>query len=268
MRKLAGGIKALLTENWELYVSLVKNDFKARYNGSAYGVVWGVIQPLVTILIYWFVFQVGLRAGTRPDGIPYILWLICGILPWFFFSEALGMVTNSIVEYSYLVKKVHFRMSLIPEIKIGSSLVMHIIFLTIGTVILNFYGYAANWYYLQLIYYIGAMIYLLIGNAMLLSALNVFFRDMSQIIGIVIQIGFWAIPIVWGSEMLSPPLMILFKLNPVFYLVEGYRDTLLNHVPFWMHLRQTAYFWAFSTALFIIGAKVFRKLKPSFADVL
>ena len=72
-------------DNRMLYYSLVRNDFRTRYNGSAFGVVWGFIQPLVTVMVYWFVFQVGLRAGARPDGTPYILWLICGMVPWFYF---------------------------------------------------------------------------------------------------------------------------------------------------------------------------------------
>lgn len=268
LRTILNRVKSLLTENRDLYISLVENDFKSRYNGSAFGVIWGMIQPLVTILIYWFVFQFGLRAGSRPDGIPYILWLICGMLPWFFFSEALSAVTGAFVEYSYLVKKVHFQMSIIPEIKIGSSLVIHMIFIVIGTVVLNFYGIQANWYYFQLIYYIVASIYLLAGTGLILSSLNVFFRDMSQIVGILIQIGFWVIPIVWGSEILTPPLLLFFKLNPVFYIVEGYRETLLNGIPFWSHPTQTFYFWSISTVLLLIGAKIFQKLKPSFADVL
>lgn len=122
----------------------MENDFHSRYNGSAFGAFWGVVQPLITVLVYWFVFQIGLRAGDRPDHTPYILWLICGMVPWFFFSEALGAVTNSLIEYGYLVKKLYFKVALIPMIKIGSSLIMHGIFIVLTTIILNFYGYKAD----------------------------------------------------------------------------------------------------------------------------
>jgi len=260
--------KDLIAENKEIYISLVKNDFRSRYNGSAFGIFWGFIQPLITVLVYWFVFQVGLRSGERPDGTPYILWLISGIIPWFFFSEALGVMTNSFVEYGYLVKKVHFRMGLIPMIKIGSALIVHVVFLTFSTIILNFYGYQADWFYFQLIYYMGAMIFLLIGMGLLVSSITVFFRDMSQIVSIVIQVGFWIIPIVWGSEMLPPVVKIIFQMNPVYYIVEGYRESLVSTIPFWEHPIQTLYFWSVATIVFAVGLKVFRKLKTSFADVL
>lgn len=261
-------IKKLWIEYKDLYFSLVKNDFHSRYNGSAYGMIWGIVQPMVTIMVYWFVFQVGLRSGDRPDGTPYILWLICGMIPWFFISEALSATTNCFLEYSYLVKKVNFRLGLIPLIKIGSSLLMHIVFLLFAVAILNLYGYTVNLAYFQIPYYVLAACFLLVGVGLVVSSITVFFRDMSQIIGIVIQVGFWAIPIVWGSESLSGWFLIFFKLNPVYYVVEGYREMLISGEFFWIHPAQTLYFWTISMVLFIVGYKVFHKLKPNFADVL
>ena len=257
-----------ILENKGLYLSLVQNDFHSRYNGSIFGIVWGFIQPIITVMVYWFVFQVGLRSGDRPDGTPYIIWLICGIVPWFFFSEVLGTTANSFVEYGYLVKKVHFQVGMIPMIKIGSALIVHIVFVVLDTVILNFYGYKADWFYFQVLYYMAAMCFLLVGIGLLLSSVTVFFRDMSQIVGIIIQVGFWVIPIVWGSEVLPPTVKILFQMNPVYYIVEGYRESFISHILFWNHPIQTVYYWLFSSAVFAIGLKSFRKLKSSFADVL
>ena len=239
----------MVIDNRDLYFSLVRNDFRSRYNGSAFGIVWGFIQPLVTVMVYWFVFQVGLRAGSRPDGTPYILWLICGIVPWFYFSEALGSVTNSFIE-------------------IGSAWLVHVVFTVLATVILNFYGYRADWFYFQVLYYMGAVTFLLVGVGLFLSSVTVFFRDMSQIVGIIIQVGFWVIPIVWGSEILPPAVKLIFELNPVYYIVEGYRDSLLAGVPFWAHPFQTLYFWSLALMVFLFGLRSFRKLKPGFADVL
>lgn len=254
--------------NRGLYWSLVQNDFHARYNGSIFGIIWGFIQPIITVMVYWFVFQIGLRSGDRPDGTPYILWLICGIVPWFFFSEAVGATTNSFIEYGYLVKKVQFQVGMIPMIKIGSALIVHVVFVVFCTVILNFYGYKADWFYFQMLYYMAAMVFLLVGIGLFLSAVTVFFRDMSQIVAIIIQVGFWVIPIVWGSEVLPHAVKILFELNPVYYIVEGYRESLLTHVFFWSHPVQTIYYWSASLVMFLVGLKCFRRLKPSFADVL
>ena len=258
----------MLLKQKNIYLSMVRNDFRSRYNGSAFGNLWGVIQPLVTIAVYWFVFAVGMKASARPDGTPFILWLICGMIPWFFISEALGAQTNSLIEYAYLVKKVQFRVELIPLIKLGSSLILHIVFVFLMMIVLNINGYWINWYYLQFFYYLFATCFLLVGLGLLFSAITVYFRDMSQIVGILVQIGFWVIPIVWGVEMLPERLRVVFMLNPFYYLVEGYRGTFLAGEPFWSHPYQTAYFWGLSIVLFLIGRAAFNKLKPTFADVL
>lgn len=257
-----------INSNKEMFFNLMKNDFKSRYVGSYLGIIWGFIQPLVTILVYWFVFQVGLRSGDRPDGTPYIIWLICGMVPWFFISEAIGSATNTFIDYSYLVKKVHLRIGMLPFVKIGSSLIVHLFFIIFMTIVLNFYGYQANWNYIQLIYYTSASIFLTTGISLITSSLAVFFRDTSQIVGIFIQIGFWAIPIVWGSEVLSNKFLIIFKMNPVYYIIEGFRETLITVTPFWHNPLLTVYFWIVSLIIFIIGYKLFKKLKPFFADVL
>lgn len=259
----------IFKENKSVFFSLIANDFRSRYNGSNFGVVWGIIQPIVTIFVYWFAFSIGLRAGDRPDGTPYILWMICGMIPWFYISEVLGSCTNAFLDYSYLVKKVNFRLGFIPIIKAFSAFIFHLVFVVIVTIILNFYGYVADWYYFQLIYYMAAMLFNVIGIGLLTSSITVFFRDLSQIIGIIIQVGFWVIPIVWGKEMMTNAVIsFILKLNPVFYIVEGYRETLLTKVSFWAHPFQTIYFWGISAIIFLVGLKMFRKLKGNFADVL
>lgn len=262
------GIMAYIKENHKIYRKLLKNDFRARYIGSYLGVIWGFIQPVITILIYWLVFQFGLRSSSRPDGTPYIIWMIAGMIPWFFFSDAIGSVTNTFLDYSYMVKKLKFRISLLPLVKIGSSFIVHMIFLLFSTVIFNFYGYRADWFYLQIVYYLAALLYLILGIGLLTSSLSVYFRDTGQIVGIFIQIGFWAIPIVWGPEVLHGVAGIVLKLNPVYYIVSGYRETFLSEVGFWMHPVYGGYYWGISTAVFLLGLYTFRRLKVNFADVL
>ena len=91
-------------KNRRLVAKLAKNDFKTRYAGSYLGIVWAFIQPVITILVYWFVFSVGFRSGTGDLGVPFVLYLVAGIVPWFFFQDALMGGTNSLLEYNYLVK--------------------------------------------------------------------------------------------------------------------------------------------------------------------
>jgi len=100
-------------KNRRLVAKLAKNDFKTRYAGSYLGIVWAFIQPVITILVYWFVFSVGFRSGTGDLGVPFVLYLVAGIVPWFFFQDALIGGTNSLLEYNYLVKKVVFNISVL-----------------------------------------------------------------------------------------------------------------------------------------------------------
>ena len=126
----------------KLIWDLSKADFRKRFVGSYFGIVWMFVQPLVTILIYFFIFQVGFKASP-PVPAPYVLWLVPGIVPWFFFSETLNCVTNCLQEYHYLVKKVVFQVEILPIIKLISCLLVHSFFVLI--MFLMFIAYRWPW---------------------------------------------------------------------------------------------------------------------------
>lgn len=251
----------------KLIASLAKNDFKTKFAGSYLGIVWAFIQPIVTVLVYWFVFEVGLKAGKASD-FPFILWLMSGIVPWFFFSEALNGGTNALTEYTYLVKKVVFKISILPIVKIISSIFVHLFFVAFVILLCWVYGYYPDLYSLQLVYYIGCTFVLVLGLSYLTSAVVCFFKDLTQIINIILQVGMWMTPIMWDSAILSPTLQTVFRLNPMYYVVDGFRDALLSKVWFWDKPIWTVYFWIVVVVLFAFGATVFKKLRVHFADVL
>lgn len=260
--------------NKKLIFQLAKNDFRTRFAGSYLGIFWAFVQPVITIFVYWFVFEKALRAGTQVTkagiSVPYVLWLIAGLIPWFFFSEAFSSGTNAMLEYSYLVKKVVFTIDILPVVKVVSCLFVHLFFIgfTVVTYALN--GFFPTIYMIQMLYYSFAMFILVIAQVYFTSAIVVFFRDLSQIINIIMQIGVWFTPIMWNIDAmnLSRPVTFILELNPMYYVVMGYRDALINNVWFWQHGTLTAYFWALVLVLFIIGSVVFRRLKVHFADVL
>lgn len=274
MRSEKNSILKDIFENKRLIWNLSKNDFKTKFAGSYFGIIWAFVQPVVTVLVYWFVFEKALNAGTQAtkDGInvPYVLWLISGLVPWFFFSEALGTGTGSLVEYDYLVKKVVFKISTLPVVKIMSSLFVHAFFLTFMLVLFSCYGYFPDLYTLQIVYYSLAMVLMVLGIVYATSAILVFFKDLSQFISIFLQIGMWMTPIMWNMENLSlaKPIEIILKMNPMFYIVTGYRDALIEKVWFWEHYSLTTYFWIFTILCWIIGTTMFKKLQVHFADVL
>ena len=118
----------------KLILDLAKADFKKRFAGSYFGIAWMFLQPLATVLVYFCVFQLGFKS-TPPVDYPYVLWLIPGIVPWFFFSEVLNGGTNCLQEYNYLVKKMAFQVEMLPIIKMLSCFMFHAIFLVIMIVV-------------------------------------------------------------------------------------------------------------------------------------
>ena len=262
------GIPQKLIENRKLIWSLSKNDFKTRFAGSYLGIVWAFVQPVVTVLVYWFVFQVGLKAG-RTNEYPFVVWLVAGLVPWFFFSEALNGGTNALIEYSYLVKKVVFKISILPIVKVMSAVFVNAFFILFTLVLCSCYGYTPSLYTIQIIYYLICNFLLVLGLSYFTAAIVVFFRDLTQIINILLQVGMGITPIMWDAEhMLSPKLLKIFKLNPVYYIVDGFRDSLLAGVGFWEKPMWTVYFWLFVIIVFSIGVSVFKRLRVHFADVL
>ena len=268
MKKILA-LPAELYQNRKLVLSLAKNDFKTKYAGSYLGIVWAFIQPIVTILVYWFVFSVGLKAGTVSD-YPVVLYLVSGIVPWFFFQDALNGGTNALIEYNYLVKKVVFKISILPIVKIISALFVHVFFVAFALILCACYGYTPSLYTLQIIYYSVCTFLFVLGLVYATSAIVIFFRDLTQIISIFLQVGVWLTPIMWDINMLSshPWLIKLFKLNPMYYVVTGYRDSMLGHIGIWNHASWTIYFWVVTILLFGLGSVIFKRLKPHFADVL
>lgn len=251
---------------------LAKNDIKNKFAGSYLGIIWAFIQPIVTVLVYWLIFEVGFKSGD-DTGYPFILYLVSGIVPWFFFSDALSGGTNSLIEYSYLVKKVVFNIDILPLVKIISAFFVHIFFILIAIIIHICYGQFPSIYLLQIPYYIICNIVLLLGLIHLTSAITAFFKDMFQFVNIfVLQLGVWMTPIMWNAaDRLKdhPTLLKLFKLNPVYYIVDGFRDSLLFKRWVWEGKGLwTLYFWVVTLLILFLGMRVFKKLKIHFADVL
>ncbi|MCI8584686.1 MAG: ABC transporter permease [Lachnospiraceae bacterium] len=261
-------------KNRKLIWKLSRNDFKTRYAGSYFGVLWAMVQPVVIVLVYWFVFQIGLNNATAElkQGIhvPFVLWLVSGIVPWFYFSESLSNGTNALLEYHYLVKKVVFNINILPLVKTIAALFIHVFFVLFMILLFALYGYYPGLHTLAVVYFSASLMVFVTGVCMLTSALVVFFRDLSQIINIFLQVGIWMTPIMWSLEDLLAkyPILMVLKLNPLCYIVYGYRAALFQTDSIvglgWMHV----YFWAVTVLIWAVGSQVFRKLKVHFADVL
>lgn len=248
--------------------SLAKTDFKNKYSASYFGVVWAFVQPVVTIAIYVFVFQVGFKAGDTSTGYPFLLYLVSGIVPWFFFAEAWMNATNCLVEYNYLVKKVVFKISILPIVKVIASLFVHLAFIVLALLVFVLNGKLPGIQFLQIIYYLICAFALALSLSYFTAAIIPFFRDLAQIINIITQLGMWTLPIMYDEAIIGEGIMRFLRFNPMYYVVTGYRDAFMNGQWFWERTGQTVYFWVVVMVLFAIGFKTFKKLKVHFADVL
>jgi len=257
-----------LLKNRHIIIELTKSDFNKKYLGSYLGILWAFVHPMVYIFIVWFVFQVGFKSQPM-NNFPFVLWMLTAIIPWFFFSECLQSATGSILENGFLVKKVAFSIGMLPLIKIFSALIIHFFFIAVIFIMFTIYGFSPSLYNLQVFYYLFSTIVLLLGVTWLTSSLSLFLKDTGQIVSMLLQFAFWLTPIFWSPKNVPTKILNLIKLNPVYYIVEGYRESFIYKTWFWeKHYMLTLYFWCFTLFFFALGAIVFRRLRPHFGDVL
>ncbi len=255
--------------NRKLIAELAKNDFSMKFAGSVFGVLWAFVQPIVTVLLYVFVFQVAFHANPTNGDYPYVLWLIAGLSPWLFFSESVVNATNSFLEYSYLVKKVVFPISILPIIKVISASFVHLFFIIFSLLIYGLMGKLPNLCFVQLIYYLFCLLLLVIGISFITSSIVPFFRDFQSIIIIIMNIGMWMTPILWNmADVHNKTVQTILSLNPVHYIVNGYRDSFMHGYWFWEHPVLTAVFWIELLIIYAVGISSFYKMRPHFADVI
>ncbi|MFC9777662.1 ABC transporter permease [Paenibacillus chitinolyticus] len=266
LKKMLSSLKDFF-KSQKMIIMLAKKDFKNKHLGSVLGIAWAFLQPLISLLIFWFVFQVGFKA-TPIDNFPFILWLATGMIVWNFFADSVNGGTQSIVENSYLVKKIVFKVSVLPVIKIYSSFVVHLFFILVLFIIFIVYGIYPTLYVLQTFYYLFALFMLLLAITWITSSLTVFFKDVGQVVSMILQFGFWLTPVFYSFAQIPGKYQSLMKLNPMFYIVEGYRDSFIYKHWFWEHPKLTIVFWTETFILLIIAYILFKKLRPHFADVL
>lgn len=259
-----------LFQSRHLIWKLAKNDFKKRYAGSYMGALWAMLQPVVTIAMYYIVFDkiMGNSINRGTGEIPFVLFLTAGLVPWFYFSEALNSGTNALLEYNYLVKKVVFKISVLPIIKIIAATFIHVFFVCVMLVVAVIYGYYPTIYTLQIFYYSICLFLFVLALSYTTCSIVVFFKDLSQIINIGLQIGIWVTPIMWNLNILDNKWIVILKLNPLVYIVNGYRSAVYGREWFFRDFFSTMYFWIITTVIFGIGALIFKRLKVHFADVL
>lgn len=234
-----------------------------------------VFESCNTIAIYYFVFGIGIYGGSGIDGAPFFIWLICGLIPWFFIAPSITQGANSVHQKIGLVSKMNFPVSLLPTIRIASNSFQFVIMLGILIVISLLYGIVPSLYTLQIIYYTFCMYVFLISLSLITSTIATLARDFQAFIQSMMRMLFYLTPILWDTERLTntlgewgPFLANVLKLNPLFYIIEGFRNSILGRAWFYEDLVYMGYFWVVTFALLYYGSKLHLKFRKNFMDYM
>ncbi len=247
----------------ELLFILAARDVKVRYKQTIFGVAWAIMQPLFTMLVFTLFF--GRLAGMPSDGIPYPLFAYVGLFMWGFFSSALTKSGNSLVGNANLITKVYFPRMVVPISAVLAGLV-DLAVTSVFLIILLFYygiGFSVNLMMLPVLVFLTTL--LAIGLGMLVSGLNVKYRDVGQVLPFLIQLVFFLSPIIYPLSIVPDKWRWLMALNPVTGLIEGFRSTFFG-TPFnWFSLGIAA---SFTILVFVYAVYAFRRMEDDFADII
>lgn len=254
-------------ENWYKILKLSYYDFISPLRDTYLGYVWIILNPLMQIGVYWFVFGMGIRDGRPVDGHPFLLWMLAGLIPWFYISSCINSGALCIYSKASILTKMKFPTSIIPTYNTLTQLMNIIPMIFVMIIIYAFNGYKATPYYFQLIYYIFAASVFGIAVSLLTSALVIAIRDINRLVGTVLRFLFYLTPILWQPESMGS-LMKILKLNPLIYIIDGFRNSMLYNKFFFEDIVGTIYFWSITFILFAIGITVHMRLRSRFSDMI
>lgn len=251
----------------ELFYILSWRDLKVRYKQTAIGLIWAILRPLLTMIVFTIIF--GRVAGMKSEGnAPYSIMVFAGLLPWQFFSTAFSTASESLVTNSNLLSKVYFPRIIVPTSSIITSFVDFLISFVILIALMLYYKYIPSWQILFLPFFIILTFLQSFGFGIYLAALNVKFRDFRYIIPFIVQFGLYISPIGFSSSLISEKWRFLYYLNPMVSVIDGFRWCIIGNGsvnPF------TPYFiLSISITILILVYSIykFRKMEKTFADLI
>lgn len=249
----------------ELFLLLAWRDFLVRYKQTFIGVIWAVLRPLATVIVFTFVF--GKVANLPSSNIPYALFVFSAMLPWQFFSSTLTDAGNSLVANSGIVSKVYFPRLLLPLSSMAVCMIDALIATLLFACLMIWYGETISLKILLLPFFLLWLLMISSGVSIWISALNVTYRDFRYLIPFLVQLGTYISPVGFSSEIIPSKWQWLFYLNPLVGIIDGFRWCFFNNAPNYPILLAIPSFVA-SIIIFYLSIKYFRKKEDSFADGL
>lgn len=254
--------------NLHLIYTLSIYDIKSKYQLHYLGAAWQFLSPALQILIYWFVFGIGIRGGHPVNGIPFFIWLLIGLIPWFYISPSIIQGSNSVFTRISLVSKMKFPVSILPTVTVLSNTFNFIVMLLFLGILLLIYGVNPGIYIVQLPYYLFSLIFFLYSITLLFSTISTIIRDFQLMLQSFIRMMLYLTPILWDMSRLPDILVNILKLNPIFYIIEGFRKTFLGQGWFFQDYIYMVYFWITCMLILYLGARIHMKFRKQFVDYI
>ena len=253
-------------QNRHRMLRVVWYDIKIENRSFYLGTVWKVLTPFIQVGTFWLIFGLGIRGGAPIDGYPFLVWLLAGIIPWFFISRGITSGSTSINSKAGIVFKIKYPISTVPCGAILHCLYEHLILVAILVVVLLFHGVYPSVYWLNLLYYIPFTFLFLVSIAMVTSVIVRLAPDFGRLISSLMQTLFFLTPILWQETYLPPWVLRVFSANPVLYIVMGFRGSLLHQENFFDFPWRIAFFLPMTIVVLIVGCWMQRKYAHRFVD--
>ncbi|TAI51226.1 Teichoic acid translocation permease TagG [Bacillus paralicheniformis] len=275
MNALVRIVKEQVT-SFPLILRLAAYETKSKYQMNYLGVLWQFLNPLIQMLAYWFVFGMGIRksgdVATGVGEVPFIIWMLAGLIPWFFISPTILDGSNSVFKRINMVAKMNFPISALPSVAIAANMFSYFVMMSIYVLALLAFGIYPSVHWIEYIYYLFCMIVFMFSFSLFNSTISVLVRDYQFLLQSVTRLLFFLLPIFWDiSHQLGqdhPRLLALIKLNPLFYIIDGFRNSFLSGSWFFQDMKYTLYFWLFTLLLLTVGSLLHMKFRDKFVDFL
>ena len=244
-------------------------DLKKTYSGSVLGWSWALIRPAILIFVFWFAFSFGLRKGSDINGYPFFLWLIAGMIPWFYMRDMITGGANSIRRYKYLVTKIKFPIATIPTFVSMALLVSHVGLVVVMMVIYVAFGYMPTIYYLQIPVYMLLMFLFFTAWGLFAGVLSAISRDFLNLVKSLTQALFWMSGILYDATTIDVDwIRAILLFNPVTIIANGYRNVFINHRWFWEDWQQLVNFAIVYAVMLVLAVWAYKRLHKDIPDVM
>ncbi|GAF18176.1 LOW QUALITY PROTEIN: teichoic acid translocation permease protein TagG [Bacillus sp. JCM 19046] len=255
-------------DNKHLILRLAAFEQRSKFLLHYLGALWQVFSPLMQVVVFFVIFGLGIRQGQDVGGTPFFVWLICGLVPWFFILPTVLQGSDSIYKKIKMVSKMKFPVSVLPSIVIAGNSISFFVMLGILCIVLAIYSIFSGIYLLQLPYYMLCLYAFLYVFTILSATLATVVRDYFQLLEAAMRMVFFLSPIIWYQAQMPTSLLPILQLNPFYYIINGFRDSFIGGAWFFEDLTYMLYFWSGILILGFVGAHVFNKFKNSFVDYL